>query len=513
MELQPDGFNGAVRKSSLRSTPPQTFQRFPVDRLPEPLAKLVADGAKSIGCDPTLIVLPMLSCLGAAIGNSRRIEIKSDWSASACIWTMVVAESGSAKTPALQLSKSPLEDAESRANDDYEDEAERYSVELADFEQAKKAFAKSNNGEAPTPPTAPTPKRHIVKDTTVAGLVEVMKHNPRGVLVVADELAGWFGAFNRFNNGSGDEAQWLSIYSGEPISVDRKGNRNKLDVPRPTRVAKPFAAITGGIQPGIFLDTITKQHQASGMAARFLMAYPPRQPRSWSDSGVSSVTKQRYADTFVSLLGIHPEWSETGRLQPKLIRMSAEAKRLFVDFYNRHNLEQAERCGTTAAAGAKIEEIPARLALIFHCVKVANGNVEANQVDAESMEPAIVIAEWFMAEAERIYSVMSGNDFDRELRSVFDWIKSRGGTVTASELRRGRRSIDDSESADEVLVALVNAGWGQWEDSPKTKKGGRPTRQFVAAVAETPPTNGESLGCCNSDSDEAAKPDEQEVSF
>ena len=52
-------------------------------------------------------------------------------------------------------------------------------------------------------------------------LAEVHKFNKRGIGVYADELAGWFKNFNRYNKGSEMEF-WLSQWSSKPINIDRK---------------------------------------------------------------------------------------------------------------------------------------------------------------------------------------------------------------------------------------------------------------------------------------------------
>ena len=77
---------------------------FPVGTLPATVRKLVSEGAESIGCDSSFIALPVLSVLGSAIGNSRRAELKKDWQVPPILWTAIVGESGTAKSPALKLS-------------------------------------------------------------------------------------------------------------------------------------------------------------------------------------------------------------------------------------------------------------------------------------------------------------------------------------------------------------------------------------------------------------------------
>jgi hypothetical protein len=53
----------------------------------------------------------------------------------------------------------------------------------------------------------------------------------------------------------------------------------------------------------------------------------------------------------------------------------------------------------------------------------------------------------------------------------------RRGTMTASQLQRGRREIKTSDEANAILKHLVEAGKGTW--SPFSTGRGRPTRYFT----------------------------------
>ncbi|HEX3315444.1 MAG TPA: DUF3987 domain-containing protein, partial [Gemmataceae bacterium] len=82
-----------------------TFRPFPLATLPEPIRSYVEAGAASVNCDPSFVALPMLTTLAAAIGNSRRIQLKKGWSEPAIIWTGIIGESGTTKSPAIDLAK------------------------------------------------------------------------------------------------------------------------------------------------------------------------------------------------------------------------------------------------------------------------------------------------------------------------------------------------------------------------------------------------------------------------
>ncbi len=79
------------------------FIPFPLEALPEPVRSFVAKAARAIGCDPSFVALPLLAGLASAIGNTRRIELKRGWTEPAIVWAAIVGESGTLKSPALEL--------------------------------------------------------------------------------------------------------------------------------------------------------------------------------------------------------------------------------------------------------------------------------------------------------------------------------------------------------------------------------------------------------------------------
>ncbi|MCH8146776.1 MAG: DUF3987 domain-containing protein [Planctomycetes bacterium] len=119
---------------------------FPLDGLPRVLRPFVREVAKSLSCPPDYVALPLIVGLGAAIGRSRRIRIKDDWIEYPNFYAVVVGDSGTVKS-----------------------KAQRVALQFI------------QKGGAAT----------WVCDTTREALAAVLKANPRGVILIADELSGW----------------------------------------------------------------------------------------------------------------------------------------------------------------------------------------------------------------------------------------------------------------------------------------------------------------------------------
>lgn len=456
------------------------FKPFPVDALPEPICGFIKAGANAIGSDTSFIALPLLSALAAAIGTTRRLRLKHAWTAPAIIWSVIVGESGTSKSPAFQLAMRPIRERQFKALKALEKAREKYEEELAYYEKSLTEWKRDKKDQEPPPaePREPKAERCLVQDTTVEALAPLLLENPRGLLLACDELAGWFGSFGKYSNGkassTADTAHWLSMYGGETITVDRK-----TGMPKTIFVPQASISITGGIQPATLHRVLGSEHRESGLAARFLLAWPPRKAKIWTEADIDPSIESELADLFERLFALEPDFDERGEPKPKLIRLDQHAKNAFIGFVNQHGREQTQLTGDLAAAWSKLEEIPARLSLIIHLVRHAANDPEASdphKLDMDSMQSAIEIAEWFKAESRRIYPLLAEIEDDRERRQLIEWIERKGGSITARELQQGNRRY--KTGADAALCELADAGMGRWEESQPGPKGGRPTKIF-----------------------------------
>jgi hypothetical protein len=151
-----------------------------------------------------------------------------------------------------------------------------------------------------------------------------------------------------------------------------------------------------------------------------------------------------------------------------------------VDFYNRWGKIQADSCGNLAAAFSKLEGYAARLALIHHIVtRVSAGLSETVEMEADSIRAGIGLAQWFAAEAERIYSILAEDESQTEIRRLIELIRNRGGSITARELQRSNsRKYPNSDAAEAALNDLVTPGFGAWQTMQTGGRGGHPVNRF-----------------------------------
>ncbi len=455
------------------------YRPFPVEVLPEPLKSFVVEGARAIGCDPSFVALPLLTALGAAIGNSRHLQLKRGWTVPPILWMAVVGDSGTSKTPAFKLAMKAIRKRQEEALERHKVSIDDYDVELAIHEKKLAEWKRDNKTLLPPPekPDAPEGNRYVIGDTTVEALTALLRDNPRGLLLARDELSGWIASFDRYtaSGGSADAAHWLSMFNGESLTVDRKtGDCRTIHVPH------AYVSVCGGIQPEILKRVIGSQHRESGLLARILLAFPPRRVKRWTESDIDPAKDAKISSLFDRLYDLEPQVSEDDGLQPVIITLTPAAKSEWIDFYNSHASEQSQLEGEHSAAWSKLEEYAARLALVIHLCRVAANDVDSRShdtLDELSMRSGIQLIDWFKHETRRVYDILSDTEEEREDRQLIHWISRRGEPVTSRDVQSGCRWLRQSGKAENALNRLVKYGKGFWKDSSRERPG-HPTRYF-----------------------------------
>jgi len=472
-DLAQRGYGRQGRAQSGDTADVPEYQPLPLDLLPCRVREFVRAAAADTGCDPCFVALPALAALASAIGNTRRLKLKTTWRVPPILWTVLVGESGNQKTTGFQLAAGPIQRLQAQALGRYDAEFKEYERTLRRWE----AVDRKNRSEKPKPPVA---ERYVCGDTTVEALAPLLRDNPRGLLLARDELRGWIGSFDRYASGTrsrSDEAHWLSMYNSGGILVDRKSaGGGVIHVPRAS------ICITGGIQPGTLRRALSAEHRESGLAARLLMAYPPRTPKHWTEGDMLPEIADGYANLFPRLLSL--QWEERdGERLPVDMGLSEEAKQVYVDFYNSHNQETARHTGDLAAAWSKLEETPGRLALVIELVTWAGSGAmrQPEEISLRSMEMAIGLTEWFKTETRRIYGLLFAETSEDSVtvnqERLRQFLRSRKGVATIRDVQQGVRHIKTARQAEDELNGLCTLGEGIWEESEKGTPG-RPARRF-----------------------------------
>ena len=492
-----------ARPTARRKPPVPPWRPFPTRALPRAAAALVEEAGRAIGCDEAFVALPLLAVLGSAIGTTRRVGLKSGWTPLPIVWPVTVAESGSAKSPAADVSLDHVREREDRLQEEYIEELAAYENEVEAYEKARNAWRRSKHADEDPPvrPREPLQRCVLIEDATIEALVAALADNPRGLLMATDELAGWLDAFGRYNGNPGsDEAFFLKAYSGRSHNKKRQTGR------RSVYVRQAAVWVTGTIQPGVLARSLGVARRENGFLARLLLAAPPRRPKKWTNDSVSSSTLAKWQRVLNNLYSLEPELTD-GRERSRIVRFSRDAEKIYVKYFYEHDAETLQYSGDLAAAWSKLEETAARLALIVHETRIAAGErLNTGEIDAASMAAGIELVSWFKFETQRVYRLLAESKEDRDLRQIDDkveeLIRRKGGSAYPRDLISGLRVIPDTETAEATLTRLVAAGRGRWHNVRPTDTGGRPARRFELMPSAEPTELPEFSSCACADSSE-----------
>jgi Protein of unknown function (DUF3987) len=423
-----------------------TMAPFPVHLLGEPLANYVNQSAISIGCDPAFIALPLLTCLGSAIGNSRWVWLKRDWQEPPIIWSVTVGVSGNKKSPGLR--------AATKFHKDREKQLE------AEHRKALKEWIAANPDEEEDDEDKPVKQRVVSIDFTIERAIGIMSEAAvRALLAYRDELSGWFGGFNQYRPGRGgsDLEYWLSAHQAEKIIYDRKGGGKDGDGTS-IQVEHGFLAITGGIQPKVLAQCLDDHSFDCGLVARFVFAAPPKRKSYWTEVETHPDTVTAVERLFERLWGLKMRKSTSGVLMPEYVKLDGQAKAEWVRFYDRLQDEKDVRRGHLVAAWSKLEAFCARLALVLHLCRWAAGqDVDPELIDLDTMRTAVELWQWFANETERIYTMLSDHpDLSVEQHFVLTYLRGINKEVTVRDVhRRFQSRFATAADAEDCLEELA----------------------------------------------------------
>lgn len=429
------------------------YQPLPLDCLPDIAARYCQEHADAIGIDAAFVALPLLATLAACIGSSRSLYLKRNYTQAATLWTATIAEPSTGKSPGWEAGTAPALRIECGIHAAMDSENERYQTALTEHRQAMAAGSASSN-DAPAKPKHR--QQFVVVDATMESLVDIHQHNGK-LLLSCDELAGWLKRMDQYRPGA-DAEQWLSIYNGGSISVNRKQDGYRVFLPRTS------ISVCGTIQPTVARELLySDRFIGNGFAARVLTAAPPAAVVRWSDAEVDDQTDRCLVE-LAQLLYLLPGEPVGKSERPVLLPCTPEARQAFIRWSN-DAADHAEQLPPDLRnSWLKLRPTAGRFALQFAvCTQLAhNPDGHAMQpVDLPSMQAGIRLAWWFGQELER----NTAADENATLRHHLQWVhRYHPAGVDARTLVAGRRSIATAEDARRVMQQLVDLQAGRLAD-------------------------------------------------
>lgn len=397
-------------------------------------AEILLKTARAMPTAPEFLFTTLLSAAASRVGTAAQIVIKpsAGYKQPMVLWSAIVAQSGSMKTPAQRIIIEPLISLEKAAH-------ERYQADLADYELQKAA------GEVAQKPIR---QRYLTKDSTIETLQRIHGENPRGLLYYRDELAGAIKVRNQYRRGYGaDEEAELDQWNGAAVLVDRADKS----------VCLPQSSIcrTGAIQWEVLGELMGDHRDVNGAWSRWLFCA--------ADAPLRYLSLDQQPDTGISE-ALCWLYGELAGLSQQNYFLSEAAGRLFTTW--QHHLVDAQQTETISGlslAYPKIEAYTARLALWLHVVNAVLRQESPKQlIEAATMEQAIELAAYYLWQHRLIHTHNSPESGLAATALKIQKYVERVGAATASQLKSGVRALRNmaAEQIRQLMQTLANTGYG-----------------------------------------------------
>lgn len=346
--------------------------QFPFDIFPERLQLFI----KKQVIQHEYLAGGMLAAVSTAIGNTCILEAMQGYFVKPILYMAIVAPPGASKTPALSKAFKPLQEWDAEMYKQYKTAMESYKLQLQEYNGLK-------NKKDTQKPELPPYYQLIIKDSTIEMIGHILSTNQFGCCMVNDELVGFIKKMNKYNSSNDELEKWLSLWSGEPLLIQRieRGN-DKID--------NPFCSIVGGVQPGVLSFLSSNENEHNGFFHRFLFVYPEPQPkRNWEQVTIPYEILNGYREFIHGLIGMRKEVVYH-------YSMDQQADALYGNWFNAKNIKyNTSQSDHNKGIIAKYQDYCLRFALIIQVMEDYNyrDNCTVNQ---GSMEKAIRLTEYFL---------------------------------------------------------------------------------------------------------------------
>jgi hypothetical protein len=461
--------------------------RLDHDLLPEAIRGYVFDVADRQQAPPDFAAIAALCGLASIIGNAARVRPKQydDWEVVPNLWGAIIGRPSAMKSPAMRSALAPiyaLQDALRKEWEAAQREADiedalsdldaadarkkaAKAIKVGDREEAKRLLAEHSKGDEED---APCP-RLIVNDATVEKLGELLNENPRGLLLIRDELPGFLARMESEEYQS-ERAFYLEAFNGDgAFTYDRIGRGT-------IHIASATLSMIGGVQPARIAPLVKGAmtgERDDGLIQRLQLVVWPDDLSSWTwtDRSPSARARDRYDQAFRDLYDFAKTCAE-----PAVFGFTAKAQDMFRLWMT--EIQTEARSGKLPSALEshllKMPKTVASLALIFHLV---DGGRDA--IGAEATGRALDFAEYLRSHARRLYSA-GAVAAENGAKLIVERRAQLPEPFTARDVwKKSWAGIYDRDSADAAIDLLTAAGYCREAPQSASPSGGRPTTSYV----------------------------------
>ncbi|MBS0508997.1 MAG: DUF3987 domain-containing protein [Proteobacteria bacterium] len=475
--LEDAGIDPATTAPEPLRAPLPPGEAYPVDALGDVLggaARALHDVVKAP------LALCCQSVLAAAsLAAQAHFDVLLPWGQRKplSLFLLTVGESGERKSAVDDVVLGAAKAHEKTAMTAYQEDMERHEADMAAWAKAteaartaatqgKKGTATAEQirdavaavGEKPVAPIAPL---RFVTDPTAEGLYKLLAMSQSSVALFSDEGGLLIGghALNG-DNFLKTITRWSKMWDGAPFDRVRAGDGVGILYGR--RMALHQLA-QGDVMVKLLSDRLAN---GQGLLARCLVAWPEstigtRHADAFEWAGARPELKRMFA-VLSGLLEAMPRTSEKNpqELDPLELPLSAEAGRLALQAGNQFEALMAvgQDLSELRDRTAKALENACRIAGVLAAIE---GGLSASEITADHLARALVLVQWYLAEALRIRGAAAVPLSVQDAEALSNWLHARGMRqfATTGILKSGPAQLRNKARLTAAIEQLVEAGY------------------------------------------------------
>lgn len=446
------------------------------DCLPQVLTDWLRPAAKVIGCPFEFLVLSAIVTAGSLIGSRVRVKAlqNSDWFVVPNLYGGIVGLPSTKKTPALDETRQPVLELQTKARKEFSDKRKDYEIEAKFYERETTAIYREKLGLEETKakiktlpePAQPVMRRYETNDITTPKLAQFLSENPNGLLQFRDELTGWLKSLDA-DYDTNARTLILELWKGAINYEKARVGDGEIQIPSGT------LSIIGGIQPSKLQKYVAEAYSfdnSDGFLQRFLFVYPDigRRPEKATQSDYYALQNGFAAanETFAKLA----EYDFAGRViganddRFHAVKFAPDAQ-IQIDEWKDETETEAERLQIEDEAFSSfLYKMPKNcfaVALIFHCLENINQSYFPDEITTATALKAIAYIEVLKTHARRVFA-LGENQIFALANTLLGKIKKGDlaqGFTAREVMRKQWSGLKSKDTVQDVLSLLADYGY------------------------------------------------------
>jgi hypothetical protein len=381
-----------------------------------------------------------------------------------------IAETGERKTESDHQAMPSVRAREKQLRDEYDTKRESYVNEKLAWDKARDEAVKQGKGnrlaikatldKIGPPPIAPLEPMLTSTEPTFEGLCKQFATHHASLGIFNNEGGQFIGGHGMKDENKLRTAGGLSeLWDGQPARRVRAGEGASM---------YPGRRLSGHImvQPEVSDILLSDPLLASqGLLSRLLVVQPEsaagtRMPRK--EKPQTAAHLKDYNDALLKLMQRQPplKKGKANELEPRPLPLSTEANARWFEFVEHVEKSIGPNGGLEPIKGFanKMPEHAARLAGVLTVVE----NINAHEIDVETLERGIALAEHYATEALRIFHASRVNADLVLAQRLLNWMQQnwKEPAISLPDIyQRSLNAIRDKATAARLVAILVDHGW------------------------------------------------------